>query len=172
MNRVTIDEATMRQLVATHRFYEIARMYKCDVRLVGRLAQQYGLRSAFVAKAATAEEEARVRELLAAGWSVKAIAEELGRSQDFVQRRMEACDDVDDDESGEGDAPLRTGWPIPHTTAEAALCGRRYDDVREEILDRECPPFRWPLNGAALAAAARNAAVSFSRSAADLCMEE
>jgi len=171
MRRFQVTEPVLRDLVARHPYYEIARMFQCDTRTVGVLAARYGLASAFVAKAGTAEEIARIRELSAQGWPIKRIADTLGRSQDFVSRRIKAVD-----ETGDLPAPYRrpprTGWPLPNTSAEEALSGRRFDNVDEEVLVREWPPHLRPINGAALASAAQAANRSYSRSSADLCADE
>jgi DNA-binding CsgD family transcriptional regulator len=187
MRRLNIAEDVMRTLVARHPFYEIARMFKCDTRTVGALASRYGLRSAFAAKAATTAEEERIRALRAEGLSVKRIAETLGRSQEFVAKRVwaEAGDDVaerDDDESDEDESEEDEsdedlllqceGWPRPDTDHAQALGHRCYEDMSVRILERECPPQRAPLNGGALASAARLANRSTLRSSADLCTEE
>jgi len=172
MRRLNISEDVMRTLVARHPFYEIARMFKCDTRTVGMIASRYGLSSAFAAKAATAEEEERIRELRAEGMSIKRIAETLGRSQEFVAKRASAEDsDDDDDETAEERYARRRGWPRPDTTHAMALGDRTYEDMSGEILVRECPPGRWPLNGTALASVARTSSRSPSRSSADLCAE-
>jgi len=170
MRTLHLSEPLLRDLVARYPFYEIARMYKCDARMVGALAAKYGLASAFVAKAGTEEEKVRIRELAAEGIPIKRIALAIGRSQDFVARRLKTMDEDDDDDWLE-EAWSSEGWPRPDTTCAEALRGRRYDDVDEEILAREVPPNRLPLNGAALSSAARAANRSTSRSNADLCAD-
>ncbi|TAK98952.1 MAG: helix-turn-helix domain-containing protein [Rhodospirillaceae bacterium] len=171
MRRFQVAESVLRDLVARFPYYEIARMYKCDTRTVGALAACYGLSSAFVAKAGTAEEIERIRELSAQGWPIKQIADTLGRSQEFVSRRVKAVA-----ESGEVQTPYRrpsrAGWPLPYTSAEEALGEQQFDDMDEQVLARECPPHLRPLNGAALASAAQAANRSYSRSSADLCADE
>ena len=57
------------------------------------------------------------------------------------------------------------------TVEEVALGGRLYEDMDEATLTRECPPRYLPINGAALATAGRVGAMSYSRSAADLCVD-
>ncbi len=170
MSRWTLDEATLRALVAQQPFYAIAARFNIDTRAVAALAARYGLTSAFVAKAATAPEEARIAELQDAGWSIKRIAEAMGRSQDFVARRVHGL--AKPVGAAVRGRPSRGAWPRPDTNIETALRKRSYDDVDETVLARECPPGRWAINGAALAAAGRFAAGSFTRSAADLCADE
>ena len=171
MRRLEIAETVLRDLVARYPFYEIARQYQCDTRTVGVLAARYGLMHAFVAKAGTAEEDARIRDLNGQGWPIKRIADTLGRSQDFVSRRINAITDSSGGRSPYR-RPSRAGWPLPYTTVDAALGERRFEDVDEDVLVRECPPHLRPLNGAALASAAQAANRSYSRSSADLCADE
>jgi hypothetical protein len=168
--RVIIPEAALRTLVARYPFYAIAQIYKCDTRTVGMLAAEYGLRSAFIAKAPTEEEVARVHALAAEGLSIKKIAQMLGRSQDFVARRVREMPPVDDGDDDEGVS--RDGWPVPDTTMSDALAGRRFEDASTDALLREWPAGRRPLNGMQLAAVGRFASRSMSRSTADLCAED
>jgi hypothetical protein len=178
--RLDIPSDVLAGLVARHPFYEIARMYDCDPRSVSALANLYGLTSAFGTKRATEEELARIRALVAEGWNLSRIAEDLGRSFDFVfrhVRRMErtdiapACDGGCGDETEPYVRPSRISWPKPTTSHEEALAGRLYEDMSEQVLCREWPPRRFPVNGAALASAAQVASRSASRSCADLCAE-
>lgn len=170
MTRRVIDEAQFRALVAIYPLYEVAERLEIGRRAVSVLAARYGLSSGFVSRGATAAEEARIHALAEEGLSVKAIAEEMGRSHEFVARRLNGLA-----KPAEGCAPpsrtRRRAWPRPDTTIEAALGGRRYEDVTATTLDRECPPGRWPINGVSLAAVGRFAATSFTRSSADLCAD-
>ena len=168
MKRLDIDAATLRELVEQYPLYQIAQRYDCEARRVVALARDYGFGSAFTARPATADEVTEIFRLVDAGWSAKRIATYLGRSQDFVGRRVNNLVLPPDRHIGR---PTRIGWPKVESTPEKALCGRHYEDVDEETLLRECPPGRWPINGAALAAAGRWSATSQSRSAADLCAE-
>ncbi len=170
MTRRVIDEAQFRALVAVYPLYEVAERLEIGRRAVSVLAARCGLSSAFVSRRATAAEEARIHALAEEGLSVKAIAEQTGRSHEFVARRLNGLARPVD----QGAPPTRTrrrAWPRPDTTIEAALDGRRYEDVAEATLDRECPPGRWPINGVALAAVGRFVATSYTRSSADLCAD-
>lgn len=169
MSRFDLDEATFRALAAKAPFYAIAARFDVDTRTVAALAARYGVASAFVAKGATAAEEAEIRARSAEGWSIKRIATALGRSQDFVARRIHGLSAPED--LALTGRPPRGAWPRPTTTAAQALRGRSYDDVPAAVLAREWPPRRGAVNGAALATAGRLSAHSTSRSTADLCAD-
>jgi hypothetical protein len=169
-----IPEDVLADLVMRMTLADIARMFGCDPRTVSLQADRQGLVSPFARKDGTAEEFARIRELLAAGWPHQRIAQDLGRSHDFVVRHVRRL------EAGtpppkpleSGLRPLKPKWPVPDATWEEALKGRTYDDISETTICREWPPWRLPVNGAALASAAQAANRTYTRSAADLCVDE
>lgn len=168
-----IPEEVLADLVMRMTLSDIARMFGCDPRTVSLQAGRQGLVSPFARKNGRVEEFARMQELAAAGWSHQRIAQELGRSHDFVMRhlrRLEASEPLELEEPD--DCVSRAGWPEPDTTWEEALRGRTYDDISEAKICREWPPSRLPINGAALASAAQAANRTYSRSSADLCVDE
>ena len=168
MTRRDIDEAEFRALVAEYPLYVVAERLEMNRRTVTLMAERYGLASAAAPPRGTAEEWTRIQALAGEGCTITHIAKQLGRSQEFVARRLNRL-------ARPTDAPTprrkRGTWPQPDTTIEAALKGGRYEDVAETLLRRECPAGRWPINGAALAAVGRFAATSFTRSSADLCTD-
>ena len=170
MTRRIIDEAEFRALVAAYPLYIVAERLDLSRRTVSVLAARYGLTSAFGVRKATAAEDASIQALAAQGHSVSHIAAQIGRSHEFVARRLNG-DAPPVRESETARRPRSGAWPIPDTTIGVALDGRHYEDVAREVLDRECPPGRWPINGAALASVGRFAATSYTRSTADLCAD-
>jgi len=140
MRTLHLSEPLLRDLVARYPFYEIARMYKCDARMVGALAAKYGLASAFVAKAGPEEEKVRIRELAAEGMPIKRIALAIGRSQDFVARRLKTMDEDDDDDWLE-EAWSSEGWPRPDTAC--AESSRRLRSFQAGSVLRKMPGTVW-----------------------------
>jgi hypothetical protein len=168
-----IPEEVLADLVMRMTLSDIARLFGCDPRTVSLQADRQGLVSPFARNNGRAEEFARMQELAAAGWSHQRIAQELGRSHDFVMRHLRRLEGREAPTPEElDDCSSQTGWPAPDTTPEEALGGRTYDDISEAKICREWPPSRLPVNGAALASAAQAANRTYSRSAADLCVDE
>jgi hypothetical protein len=166
MRRVDIPEDDLRRLVSELPFHAIAERYQCDARTVSALASRLGLTSAFVPRPGTDAEDAQIAAWTRDGWSIKRIARALGRSQVFVARRVRGQALV-----GRTGRPRRIGWPQPDTTAAAALGGRRYEDVSPDVVNREWPPQRRPLNGDVLASVGRFSSRSTTRTCADLCAD-
>lgn len=163
--RTITDDDLFRQLASEHPFYVVAKRMGVGQRAVSNHAKRLGLPSVGAIKLPTAAEIARVNDLTAAGWSVKRIADEIGRSQDFVaRRRREAQGLADPRKRGRPTEGSRAGDPVSADTGDY-----RYEDMPESILAREWPQWRVPVNGAALAAAGRLACASMVGCSAQSC---
>lgn len=127
MTPFRIPEDTLRDLTSRFSMAGIAKMYRTHPYKVISLAREYGI-EVMPASEVQNREVATIREMAAAGHSMKVIADSIGRSQDFVARR-----------SGSGLKAIAQ-WPKPDTDEWRALDGRKYEDVSEAVLERE-----WPL---------------------------
>lgn len=83
-----ISKSELQRLLVTMTLRGIADKLNVDVRSVRRVADRYGLKSTFANRQSTPEEVDAIRQLLDEGKSVKAIAEKLQRSQNFVGNRV------------------------------------------------------------------------------------
>ncbi len=156
-----IPESQLREMVKTMSFAAIAKHFGCDVRAIGKLAAACGWKTCHGKHPEKPGEVARIRELRALLWSVKAIADDLGRSQEFVARRIWR---LENPEQPAGGRPrVQNDWPVRNTTDKLALKGQPlFDDVRLKQSVGE------PVNGTRYA---RNKIEACIGTSAALCVE-
>lgn len=157
LSRLTITEESFRTLAAQMPFYKMAETLDVGLRTITWLACKWRVRSQFGTKPGTAEEAAMCVKLREQGLSQKAIAEAIGRSQDFVSRRLAGKER----RHPGGKLVECTPWPKKETTMKAAMGERRYDSVRV--------PAGPTVDGNRMARRARVDAMPLQGSAAAMC---